>query len=233
MLGEGTWGPHLGKKVARHGDRRAGLRLVQLRFTTGLTSEEYVRQEGWRSATLERCPDHPEGGCGFARHTAYSRVEPPGCLIARWYCPKSRRTFSLLPNCLSSRLRGSLEEVEQVAAMVDETASMEAAADLARPDIQLPGAVRWTRLRGNAVHAVLSILIGLLADDLAGVTPTVSSIRSRLGAEPALPLLRDIAADHLHALPPPLGFGPRLQRRWRHGAANQQEAGPDPPGPLR
>ncbi|WP_373047155.1 hypothetical protein [Vulgatibacter sp.] len=202
---------------------------MQLRLGTRLTSEEYVTQEGWRFATLERCPEHPEGGCGFARHTAYTRVEPPGCRIARWYCPKARKTFSLLPDCLSSRLRGSLAEVEQVAALVEGAQGMEAAADMARPDIQLPGAVRWTRRRSKTALGVLAILVGLLPEFLAGCEPTISSLRSRLGVEPALPVLREHAAARLHALPPPLGFGPRLEPRWPSPCPSQQETGPDPP----
>jgi len=88
---------------------------VQLRFATGLTSEECVKQNGWLLATLQRCPRHPEGGCGFARHTPYARVEPPGTLIARYYCPKDHVTFSLLPDCLAARLSSTLAEVEKVA----------------------------------------------------------------------------------------------------------------------
>ena len=77
---------------------------MQLRHDCQLTSEEYVKQEAWKSASLQRCPKHPAGGCGFARHTAYARVEPPGMHIARWYCPEAHVTFSLLPDCLASRL---------------------------------------------------------------------------------------------------------------------------------
>jgi len=182
---------------------------------------------------LERCPEHPEGGCGFASHGTYTRVEPPGCRIARWYCPTARKTFSRLPDCLSSRLRGSLAEVEQVAALVEGNRSMETAADVARPDILLPGAVRWTRRRSKTALAVLAIVVGLLPELLAGCEPTISSLRSRLGVEPALPVLREHVAAQLHALPPPLGFGPRLERRWRSPVPSQQETGPDPPGAAR
>jgi hypothetical protein len=72
-------------EAVRDGCVHAGLIPVQLRFHTGLTSEEYVKQKAWESASLERCPHHPEGGCSFSRHTPYKRVEPPGTLIARWY----------------------------------------------------------------------------------------------------------------------------------------------------
>ena len=38
---------------------------------------------------------HPQGGCGFARHGSYERVDPPGTRIARWYCRVGHQTFSL------------------------------------------------------------------------------------------------------------------------------------------
>jgi hypothetical protein len=28
----------------------------------------------WRSASLSRCPLHPKGGCGFARHGIYATL---------------------------------------------------------------------------------------------------------------------------------------------------------------
>ena len=33
--------------------------------------------------------------------------------VARWYCRDAHRTFSLLPDCMSARLEGSLDEAEQ------------------------------------------------------------------------------------------------------------------------
>ena len=32
------------------------------------------------------------------------RKTPRGTRVARWYCPQSRTTFSLLPDCLAARL---------------------------------------------------------------------------------------------------------------------------------
>ena len=40
-----------------------------------LTAEQYVAQRFWESASLPPCPMHPEGGCGFARHTPYERTK--------------------------------------------------------------------------------------------------------------------------------------------------------------
>lgn len=116
---------------------------MQLRQKTQLTSHEYVTGRAWRLATLERCPLHPAGGCTLTRHGTYRRVEPPGTEVARFYCRRGRTTFSLLPDCLSSRLSGSLDEVEQVVAAVEAGPTLEAAAAKVRPDIALPGALRW------------------------------------------------------------------------------------------
>ncbi len=202
---------------------------MQVRFTTGLTGEEYVRQEAWRSASLPCCPFHPEGGCGFARHTPYARLDPPGCLIARWYGRPAHATVSLLPDFLCSRLTGSLPEVEAAVA----AASQEAASEVVRPDIGLPGAVRWLRRRVQLVRAGLAA-IGLLSGLLAGCEPTVTSVRSALGVESALVRLRLLVSPpHLAALPPPLGFGPRPLRRRASPTALQQEARPDPPAGER
>jgi hypothetical protein len=120
---------------------------------TGLTSEEYVSQKGWLAASLERCPFHPEGGCGLARHGTYARVWPAGCLIARWRCPPARTTISLLPDFLCSRLRGTLAEVEAVVAAVEAAPTQEAASEALRPDIELPGALRWLRRSRQLVYA--------------------------------------------------------------------------------
>lgn len=202
---------------------------MQVRFAAGLTSEDYVSQKGWLAARLERCPFHPEGGCGYASHGTYERIDPPGCLIARWYCRTAHATISLLPDFLCSRLTGTLEEVEAVVATADAASTQEAASEVLRPDVELPGALRWLRRRTQLVRAGLAAVIGLLPGLLAGREPTVSSIRSALGAEMALVCLRSVVAPHLAALPPPLGFGPRPVRRMPSPTASQQEMGPDPP----
>ena len=82
--------------------RRATAGAASIRF--GHTGEQYVRARAWRDARLSRCPNHPQGRCSFARHGTYARKSPRGTRIARWYCPESHTTFSLLPDCLSARL---------------------------------------------------------------------------------------------------------------------------------
>ena len=125
---------------------------VQLRFPTGYTGEDYVSCQGWREARLERCPRHPGGGCGFRRHGTYARKSPPDTRVPRWYCRKAHETFSLLPDCLAARLPDTLIGVEAVVRAVEQASSLQAAADGLRPDIELPGAMRWTRRRVRAVH---------------------------------------------------------------------------------
>ncbi|HEX9401355.1 MAG TPA: hypothetical protein VF912_14695 [Anaeromyxobacter sp.] len=105
---------------------------MQVRLTTGLTSEEYVSQKGW---------------------------------------------VILLPDFLCSRLTGTLAEVERVVAAVEVAPTQEAASEVLRPDIELPGALRWLRRRIRLVHAGLAAAIGLLPVLLAKCEPTVPSIR--------------------------------------------------------
>lgn len=203
---------------------------MQLRFKTSLTGEQYLSQSAWKDATLPRCPLHPQGGCGFARHGSYPRISPPGTRIARWYCPTGHRTFSLLPDFLAARLSGTLAEVEAAVAAVEQAPSLEKAADLLRPEIELPGAVRWTRHRVKPIMAALHLLKGLLPEPLATLDATLGAFRVALGAPlPVLPRLREIAAPWLQQLPPPLGFRPPPQGGGDPRARFQHEPGPDPP----
>ena len=206
---------------------------VQLRFVSGLSSSEYVTGEGWRLASLAHCPVHPWGGCGFARHGTYTRVSPPGTLIARWYCPPGRCTFSLLPDHLAARFPGTLSEIEQVVATVEQASSLEAAADGLRPDdISLPSAVRWTRRRVHLVHTLLATLVGVLPQLLLGCAPTLHAVRARLASEQVLVQLRETAQVQLYALPRPLGLRPPSAGGERKCAC-QQHMGPDPPPLIR
>lgn len=200
---------------------------MQLRLATSLTSTEYVSQRAWRNASLDRCPLHPEGGCGFKRNGTYERTEPPETRVPRWYCPSGHRSFSLLADCLAAKLPGSLRELEQVVSTVEQAPSLEATADELRPDIELPGRLRWVRRRTAVVHAVLAALIASCPVLRLTCEPTLSSVRGRLQSEWVLPLLRELCEAQLAALPPPLGFGPRP-----HAHARQQhDWGPRAPPP--
>jgi hypothetical protein len=206
---------------------------VQLRYATDLTSTEYVTRKAWQEARLERCPLHPQGGCGFARHGSYERVEPPGTRIPRWYCRQGHQTFSLLPDCFAARWSGTLTEVETAVEAVEQAPSLEAAATTQRLEIELPGALRWLRRRVHAVQRTLVVLKGLLPEYFAHATPTLAGFRQALGVETVLVVLRDIGADYLAVLPPPLGFRPPWVGGGEPPAPVQHRAGPDPPPPLR
>ena len=204
---------------------------VQLRFATNLTSEQYVSQQAWRSARLGRCPWHADGGCGLKRNGTYGRVEPPGVRVATWYCPEARATVSLLPDCLAAKLSGSLAEVEQVVDEVERLPSLEVAADRLRPDIELPGGLRWLRRRVQLTRA------GLLAlqPDRFGAeherdAPTLGAVREHLGVVKALPALRAVGGVALSTVPPPLGFGPWPCRRPLAGRQQDDPGARAPPG---
>lgn len=202
---------------------------MQLRFPTGLSGEDYVKREVWREARLERCPRHPSGGCGFRRHGTYERQSPPGTQVPRWYCRKAHQTFSLLPDCLAARLPGTLMAVEAVVGTVEEAPSLEAAADTLRPDIELPGAIRWTRRRVRAVQAGLTALRGLLPERWQSVPATVTAFGEAVAVKPVLPTLRAITSPYLAFLPAPLGFRHRRVGGGDVTLAMQQAMGPDPP----
>jgi hypothetical protein len=201
---------------------------VQLRHQTALTSEEYVDTEAWRQASLDACPLHQAGGCGWRRLGTYIRVSPAGMRVARWYCPRGQTTFSLLPDCLAARLTGDLAEVERVVATVEASPSVEAAADKLRPDIELPGAIRWVRRRLGPVRAVLLALVTLLPDLAASCRPTLGAVGQRLGT-PVLRRVRAQAGKHLGSLAAPVGFGPRPRRARRSRTRREHDLGPDPP----
>lgn len=205
---------------------------MQLRFETQLTSTEYVTRQAWRQATLERCPLHPREACGVSRHGAYDRVEPPGARVVRFYCRAGQTTFSLLPDCLAARLSSSQDEVEQVVVAAEKARSLEIAAAKLRPDIELPGALRWLRRRLGPVRATVLALVTLVPS-LQGLPAQLVSVRRALGTKRALVAIRSIADAHLRVLAPPIGFGPRLGARRRKRRRVQQETGPDPPAPVR
>lgn len=202
---------------------------MQLRFATDISVKQYIEGEAWKDAKLDQCPLHPGGGCKFARHGTYNRKSPDGAKIARWYCPDGRTTFGLLPDCLSSRLPGTLVEVETVINQIEAAPSQEAAADNIRPDIGLPGILRWMRHRLFLIRASLILLIDLIPSLSNNDQATLSSLRAPLGVEFVLPHFRELAASHLDILPPPLGFGPRPQKKHRGKSRFQQQTGTDPP----
>ncbi len=216
--------------MARAGKHPAGPWPVQLRFQSGHTGEQYVRAEAWRDARLARCPNHPHGGCSLARHGTYERKTPRGVRVARWYCPESHTTFSLLPDCLAARLPGTLADLEAAVAVAEQAPSLAAAADAVRRDaVHLPGAVRWLRRRVRLAHRALTVVRGLFPERLARCAATVGAFRVRLDTDAVLVTLRELAAPQLSMLPAPLGFYPRHGAVGNHHRNGQHNLGPDPP----
>ncbi len=95
-------------------------------------------------------------------------------------------------------------------------------------EASLLSAARWVRRRTLAVRAALSALCGLVPL-LAGVEPTICSLRAVLGTEDVLMCLRAVGAEHLASLPPPVGFGPRRRPLPRARHRHQHDLGPAPP----
>lgn len=152
--------------------------------------------------------------------------------IARYYCPTAHETFSLLPDCLASRFPSELDAIEQVVATVEAARSVEAAADVLRPDITLPSAVRWVRRRLTPVRRALLAVVTLLPDLFTG-DARVAAVRHALATPSALVALRTHAALHLATLPMPLGFHPRSSRRDARRSAAPHGMGADRAGPSR
>jgi len=125
------------------------------------------------------------GGCGFARHGTYLRTMPAGRRITRYSCPTAHETFSLLPDCLASRFPGDRDDLERVVAQVDAAPSIEAAADVLRPDVVLPSAVRWVRRRLTVGRTVLLAVVTLRPDLFCGHAH-LGAVRAALDTDHAL-----------------------------------------------
>ena len=157
---------------------------MQLRYETGLTGEGYVRAQAWRDARLDRCPNHPHGECSLARHGTYARKTPRGTQIARWYCPESHMTFSLLPDCLAARLPGTLDEVEQVVAHAEQAPTRHARRVLCTPTLE-------PRYRHGRPRTMLS---AEQMRSLPDVLRTITDPRSRYGRRYRLETVLVLAA---------------------------------------
>lgn len=202
---------------------------VQVRLATRSTSEVYVADQQWRLASLARCPWHPGGGCGFCRHGTYARVRPHGTRVARWYCPRARRTVSALPDCLASHASGTLADLEAMVRTLEQAPSRMAAAAQLRTEIELPGALRYLDRLCRVIHGTLNSLRGLYPMHFMNVTPTVQAFAAVLGGRSVLVRLRAIAARHLPYLPAPLGFAPHRDSPGIAVRRHQHRTGADPP----
>ena len=164
------------------------------------------------------------------RHGTYPRRTPAGMRIARYSCPTARETFSLLPDCLASHFPGELDAIEPVVATAETARSVEAAADVLRPDITLSSAVRWIRRRLTPVRRGLLAVVTLLPDLFTG-DARLAAVRLALATPSALVALRTHAAPHLATLPTPLGFHPRAVGRDARPSAAPHGMGADRAGP--
>jgi hypothetical protein len=152
--------------------------------------------------------------------------------IARYYCPTAHETFSLLPDCLASHFPGELTAVESVVVSVEAARSVEAAADVVRPDITLPSAVRWIQRRVLPVRRALLAVVTLLPELFTG-DARLTAVRRALATPAALVALRMHAAPHLAMLPTPLGFRPRVSRRDAPPSVAPHGMGADRGSPAR
>lgn len=148
--------------------------------------------------------------------------------VARYYCGKGHTTFSLLPDCLSARLAGSLDEVEGLMVTVEAQGLAATARGLRGEEVELPGAERWLRRRWVGVRAALVALVTASPGTLGSVAE-VTALRKALGTQRVLVTLRGMAAERLPVLPCPLGFARRGQVRAQRGRPRQHETGRDPP----
>ena len=98
------------RREAPRGPYPAGPMAGAASLRNGLTGEQYVTARAWRDARLERCPNHPRGGCSLARHGTYERKTPWVCGSLAGTARQSHTTFSLLPNCLKQHLLEIVDE---------------------------------------------------------------------------------------------------------------------------
>lgn len=184
---------------------------MQIVFASGHTSESYVSQEGWREASIERCPR-----CNgrIPRHGTYRRKAPEGTQIARFYCHPCHLTVSLLPRCLAAGYSDTLAVQQEAVDAIDVHDSFDAAAIALRPDIELQGARRWLRRRLRRHALTLA-----LASTALGVSPDGVEVFA----------LRDNAPRLIRELPTPVGLSHRPLAHWRGPSPRQQPMGPDPP----
>lgn len=154
-------------------------------------------------------------------------------------------TFSALPDFLCARLSGTLPNLERTVRLVEAAPSLERAVRDERPEIDLPGVLRFFRRRVAHTHRALRAIKGLLPDTFACVMPSVTEFTRALGAgsgadRPMLTTttpttgsvlvwLRDLASRHLAMLPAPLGFNPVRIKTGQIVVAHQHRMGPDPP----
>jgi len=207
---------------------------MQFRYQTELTAQEYVRTESWKHIVVVRCLIHPDSDCRITRHGTYPRKIPEGAKILRIFCHTENIAFSLLPDCFSSRLSGTLHDVELVFLMA-ETVARDLGCDcspaIAHKILSSPGLATaaeeagvgqrlfdlasdsgWLKRRMEYVLAILSVIACLFPEKFENRRPTLISFRSVFGGGPVLIRLRELAESRIHEIPFPVGLNPRFPR---------------------
>ena len=97
---------------------------------------------------MVECPLHPGAGCNVVGHGTYGRVSPPGMRVPRFLCATRGGTISLLPSFLACRVTGTLDDIEEAAAVAEGARTWEEAVEELRPGdaedaVTLPAALRW------------------------------------------------------------------------------------------
>ncbi len=139
------------------------------------------------------------------------------------------------PDCLCARLSGTVQALERAVRLVEAAPSLAAAVREERCEIELPGVLRFFGRRVRHTHRALQAIKGLYPQTFAAVLPTVTDFARVLGVESApgvesvLVHLRQIASQHLAALPAPLGFNPVRGATRQRPSGCQHRVGPDPP----
>ena len=212
--------------------QRAGPWPVQLRHAYDAHQRAVRYRESLASGKPECCPRHPGGGCGFARHGTYRAVAPAGMRVARWYCRDAQDDASACcRTACAARLGGQPGRGRAGAWSLRSRWAWR----------RRPRRSAWTRssCRGAAVAAPpASWCPGGLAGADHGDARAAGNGGRRCGRcapcwarERALVALREIGADHLHALPLPARILPPAPAEGEAVSwPIQHETGPDPPG---
>jgi hypothetical protein len=166
------------------------------------------------------------------------RKVPSVAYVTRYVCPEQHTSFGLLPDFYASRMPGTLDMIEEVAAQAEEAPSVAKAAEEARPAdasdaVTLGAALVWLRLRVAITRTVLTTVRGLMPERFEGLPPRISAFRRELGTMRVLVALRGICERYLHALSAPLGLVPRPAVAPAQRGARAQRPGPDPPPRAR
>lgn len=101
--------------------------------------------------------------------------------MRRWYCAGCHRTFSALPDCLACGVSGTLEEIEEIAALAEASGKMAAVRFFFASDVDPLVPWRLVRRRCGWMDGLLGMLCGLLPL-FFGMEPTLWGLRARLGS---------------------------------------------------